>query len=216
MEKSGLFCYDNIVFNTIKIALKSNRYFMRAWHRLNSKSPFTQDNIKMPGVTIGNYSYGIPHIYKNTDTYKLKIGKFCSIAWDVDILVDVNHRSDWVSTYPFGEYIKGIPKNSGHPAGKGDMVIGNDVWIGAHVVILPGVQIGDGAIIGAGSIVVKNVEDYEIVAGNPAKHLRYRFSPEQIKSLKSISWWNWDFYKIKKEVPVLQSGNIDLFIRNNS
>lgn len=188
--------------------LKANRFL----RRLFKKSIFTIDNVNIENVTIGDYSYGTPEIYKWTNKYSLKIGKFCSIAKGVKLFVDGNHRTDWVSTYPFGEIFSDVPKNPGHPIGKGDMEIGNDVWIGQEAMILSGVKIGDGAVIAAGSVVVKNVSDYEIVGGNPAKSLKFRFTPEQILSLKKIAWWNWELDKIKKEVPFLQSGGIDVFI----
>ena len=92
------------------------------------------------------------------------------------------------------------------------MVIGNDVWIGEHVLILPGVQIGDGAVIAAGSVVTKNVSDYEIVGGVPARHIRNRFTDERIRELKRIKWWDWPLDKIKENYQLLQSSNIDEFI----
>jgi lipopolysaccharide transport system ATP-binding protein len=147
-----------------------------------------------------------------TDRYRLVIGKFCSIAPKVRIIVDGNHRPDWVSMYPFGEHIHGMARNLDHPAGRGDMVIGNDVWIGEHALILPGVQIGDGAVIAAGSVVTKNVSDYEIVGGVPARHIRNRFTDEQIRELKRIKWWDWPLDKIKENYQLLQSSNIDEFI----
>lgn len=100
----------------------------------------------------------------------------------------------------------------GHPAGKGDMIIGNVVWIGQDVLIVPGVQIGDGAVIAAGSVVTKNVSDYEVVGGNPARHIRNRFTGQQISELKSIEWWEWPLDKIKANYQLLQSSNIDEFI----
>jgi len=164
-------------------------------------------------VSIGKYTYGDPIIYIRTYRYKVKIGKFCSISNNVKIIVDGNHRVDWISTYPFGEIFADIAKNKGHPLGKGDIIIGNDVWIGKDVLILPGVHVGDGAVIGAGSVVTKNVNEYEIVGGNPAKHIKYRFNEKQIILLKKIEWWNWPINKIKNNYNLLQSGNIDKFIK---
>lgn len=192
--------------------IKANQFL----RKLFKKSIFTKDNINSSDkVSIGDFTYGVPEIYKWTNKYNLKIGKFCSIAKGVKLFVDGNHRIDWVSTFPFGEILNDVPKNPGHPIGKGDMEIGNDVWIGQEAMILSGVKIGDGAVIAAGSVVTKNVADYEIVGGNPAKSIKFRFSPEQIASLKKISWWNWELDKIKKEVPLLQSGDIDSFIKKH-
>jgi ABC-type polysaccharide/polyol phosphate transport system ATPase subunit/acetyltransferase-like isoleucine patch superfamily enzyme len=170
------------------------------------------NDLLVSNVHIGEYTYGNPQVFIWTEKYHVHIGKFTSIDSEVKIIVDGNHHTDWISGYPFGELIHDIPKNPGHPIGKGDILIGNDVWIGYDSVILPGVKIGDGAVIGAGSIVTKNVGDYEIVAGNPAKHIRYRFSKEKIEILKKIKWWEWPIETIKKNVNVLQSDEIDFFI----
>jgi len=188
--------------------IKSNRFI----RRLFGKSNFTMDNIKMDKVTVGDFSYGIPFINRWTKKYNLKIGKFCSIAENVQILMDGNHRPDWISMYPYGEIFKDVPKNPGTPIGKGDMEIGNDVWIGKNAMILPGVNVGNGAVIAAGSVVTKNVLPYEIVGGNPASHIRFRFSEKQIADLQKIAWWNWDLDKIKKEASILQSADVDNFI----
>jgi len=198
------------MINRIINKIKANKFL-----RSVLTSIFTKDNIKIDGVEIGDYSYGRPLIQKVTNKYKLKIGKFCSIADNVRILVDLNHRIDWISTYPFGGVIKDIPINPEHSIGKGNMEIGNDVWICTSVTILPGVNIGNGAVIAAGAVVTKNVLPYEIVGGNPAKHIKFRFNEDQIKSLEKIAWWNWDLKKIKKEIPMLQSGNVDGFIRKH-
>jgi acetyltransferase-like isoleucine patch superfamily enzyme len=163
-------------------------------------------------IQIGEFSYRNPKVEMWTGRYRLVIGRFCSIAPNVKIKVDSNHRTDWISTYPFGELIPGLARNPGHPAGKGDMIIGNDVWIGQDVLILPGVQIGDGAVIGAGSVVTKNVGDYEIVAGNPARHIRNRLNDKQISELKRIKWWDWPLDKIKANHQLLHSSNVDEFI----
>ena len=166
---------------------------------------------KEKSLIIGSYTYGKPKIYR-WNKYKVVIGKFCSISQNVQIIVDGNHRTDWITTFPFGKMIKDAPIIEGHPFGKGDIIIGNDVWIGLDVIILPGVNVGDGAVIGAGSVVTKNVDDYEIIAGNPAKHIRYRFNEETIQSLKKIKWWNWPIDKIMDNLEFLQSENIDKFI----
>jgi serine acetyltransferase len=100
----------------------------------------------------------------------------------------------------------------GHPSCKGDIIIENDVWIGAKATIMSGVRIGNGAIVAAGSVVSKDVPPYAIVAGNPAKVVKYRFSDEQIKKLLSIAWWNWDEQKIKDNAMTMWSNNIDEFI----
>lgn len=185
-----------------------------------SEKRFFLSDVKNPGssdlissnVHIGEFTYGNPEIFMWTAKYHVYFGKFSSIASETKIIVDGNHNTDWISTYPFGELIEGIPKNPEHPTGRGDIRIGNDVWIGCQTIIMPGVIIGDGAVIGAGSVITKNVDDYEVVAGNPARHIRYRFSKEQISALKKIQWWNWSIEKIVKHSDILQSNAIDDFI----
>jgi len=127
-----------------------------------------------------------------------------------------NHRTDWITTFPFGHIHKDIFTTFdgvGHPATKGDIVIGNDVWIGNNVTIMSGVRIGDGAVIACNSHVVKDVEPYSLTGGNPARHIKFRFTPEQISKLLEISWWNWEDAKINKYVPLLCSGKVDEFIQ---
>jgi serine acetyltransferase len=100
----------------------------------------------------------------------------------------------------------------GHPECKGDIIIGNDVWIGAKSTIMSGVKIGDGAVIGSGSVVAKDVPPYAIVVGNPAKVIKYRFDEQQIENLLEIAWWNWPEHKIKEEAMLLWSKDINYFI----
>ena len=179
------------------------------------RSPFTADLIDKKNIKIGDYTYGEPNIHRWSKEYRVSIGRFCSIAKDVHLLVDGNHRSDWVSTYPFGRLLEGFPKNSDHPTGKGDIEIGNDVWIARGAVILSGISIGNGAVIAAGTMVVKNVADYEVVGGNPGKSLSFRFSKTQIDALLKIAWWDWPLAKIATEISFLESDNIDQFIERN-
>jgi acetyltransferase-like isoleucine patch superfamily enzyme len=149
------------------------------------------------------------------DKANLMIGKFCSIAGNLNIYLGGDHRTDWVTTYPFGTIHNNIFNKfdgTGHPKTNGDVVIGNDVWICDNVTIMSGVTIGDGAVIACNSHVVKNVEPYSIVGGNPAKLIKYRFTPEQIEKLLEIKWWNWDDDKINDFTPVLCNNNIDDFI----
>jgi len=167
-------------------------------------------------VSVGKYTYGKPEIKVwSVNDGKLEIGNFCSISGQVIIYLGGNHRIDWVTTYPFGHIHQNIFKEFngvGHPKTNGDVIIGNDVWIGEYARIMTGVTIGDGAVIAANSHVVKNVEPYSIVGGNPAKHIKYRFTPEQIEKLLQIKWWDWDVDKIDKYSPLLCNNDIDKFI----
>ena len=162
------------------------------------------------------YSYGNPEIKHNNNDAYWNVGKFCSIAANVKIYLGGNHRTDWVTTYPFGHIHQNnfnLFNGNGHPSTKGDVIIGNDVWIGNNATIMSGVIIGDGAVIANGSHVVKNVEPYSITGGNPAKLIKYRFTPEQIEKLLKIKWWDWDDTKINEYTPLLCSNDIDAFIK---
>lgn len=158
---------------------------------------------------VGDFSYAwMPKIKSWGEGTKCRIGKFCSIAGDVQIFLGGNHRNDWITTYPFNELLPDVYGNiKGHPMSKGDVVIGNDVWIGNNVMIMSGVTIGDGASIGAGAVVTKDVPPYAIAAGVPAVVKKYRFPPRVIKKLLKIRWWDWPLDKIAEAVPLLQSEN---------
>lgn len=166
-------------------------------------------------MTFGKYTYGKVKIHFENDNAKLTVGNFCSLAEPLNIYLGGNHRTDWVTTYPFGHIHNNIFNNFngiGHPATKGDVTIGNDVWIGSNVTIMSGVTIGDGAVIANNSHIIKNVEPYSLVGGNPAKLIKYRFTPEQIEKLLEIKWWYWDDEKINSFAPLLCNTDIDDFI----
>ena len=168
-------------------------------------------------MLIGKYTYGTENIklFWSNENTTLSIGNFCSIAQNVNIYLGGNHRTDWITTYPFGHIYQNkfnIFNGNGHPSTKGNVIIGNDVWIGANVTIMSGVKINDGAVIANNSHVVKNVEPYSLLGGNPAKLIKYRFTKEQIDKLLEIKWWYWDDEKINTFTPLLCSGNIGDFI----
>lgn len=166
-------------------------------------------------TTFGKYSYGSPKVHWQNENAKLTVGNFCSIAANVNIYLGGNHRTDWVSTYPFGHIHQGVFNKfngEGLPGTKGGVTIGNDVWIGSDVTIMSGVTIGDGAVIANGSHVVKDVEPYTLVGGNPAKYIKHRFTKAQIEELLKIQWWYWDDAKINEFSPLLCNENIDAFI----
>ena len=170
-------------------------------------------------MQVGKYTYGVPYVHWANDNAKLVIGNFCSIPVNCNIYLGGNHRTDRITTYPFGHINMHIFNNfngEGHPSTKGDVIIGNDVWFGNNVTVMSGVTIGDGVVIANNSHVVKDVEPYSLVGGNPAKHIKYRFTPEQIKKLLDIKWWFWDDDKINQNTKLLCNVNIDDFINAHS
>lgn len=149
-----------------------------------------------------------PRIKSWGEGTKCYIGKFCSIAGDVQIFLGGNHRNDWISTYPFNQLLPEVYGYiKGHPMSKGDVRIGNDVWIGNNVMIMSGVTIGNGASIGAGAVVTKDIPPYAVAAGVPARVVKYRFPPGVRTILLKMRWWDWPIGKIAEAVPLLQSGN---------
>ena len=164
-----------------------------------------------------NYTYGGCEIIKfeNTNIH-LTVGNFCSIAKNVRAYLDngIGHDTTFVSTFPFGNIhqdifpnVNNLSKNS-----KGNITIGNDVWISENVTIMSGITIGDGAVIACNSHIVKNIEPYSLVGGNPAKFIKYRFNPKQIEKLLEIKWWNWSEEQINFFLPLICSNNVDDFI----
>ncbi|MDE2319262.1 MAG: CatB-related O-acetyltransferase [Rhodospirillales bacterium] len=174
-----------------------------------------RDLIEKGVATVCEHTYGLPTVRRWPESANLHIGNYCSIAEEVLIFPGGNHRSDWITTYPFS-HINGWEAAhhiKGHPSTRGDIVIENDVWIGYGSLILSGVTIGDGAVIGARSVISQSVPPYAIVAGNPARLVRYRFPKKEIKRLLEIQWWNWPHEKIEAALPKLLSRDIEGFIR---
>ena len=159
----------------------------------------------------GYGSYGLPIVHDWSEGAGLKIGKFCSIAEDVNIFLGGNHRPDWVSTFPFPAFSVQHGAIEEYAVSRGDVVIGNDVWLCTGAKILSGVTIGNGAVIGAYAVVSRDVEPYAVVAGNPAKTVRDRFSAEDRAQLEQIAWWNWENNAIEDAVPLLCSSELQKF-----
>ena len=169
---------------------------------------------------IGRGTYGYLGIKTRSwgEGAMIEIGQFCSIADNVTIFLGGNHDINRVSCYPFGHINQnefGHVKMPGHPATKGDVIIGNDVWISSGVTIMSGVVIGNGSVIAANSHVVKNIPPYSVVGGNPAKIIKNRFTSDVIDSLQKIQWWNWSSERIGSDVSNLNGTNVEEFIKNN-
>ncbi|MGL4243377.1 MAG: CatB-related O-acetyltransferase, partial [Beijerinckiaceae bacterium] len=162
------------------------------------------------GFEIGDWSYGRPKVRFPESGAKLSIGRFCSIADGVEILLGGNHRLDFATTYPFGAMTGVWPEAAGRTdfhASKGDVTIGHDVWLGSQCMIMSGVTVGHGAVVAARAVVTRDVPPYAIVGGNPAKIIRRRFEPAVVERLLAARWWDLPRDRIAGLIPLLQSGD---------
>ncbi len=184
---------------------------------------FLKNIVKNPNILVGDYTYyddfeNVENFEKNVKYHfeftgdKLIIGKFCMIASGVKFIMNgANHLTDSLSTYPFAIFENGwenAMEGKSYP-NKGDILIGNDVWIGHNATIMAGVKIGDGAIIATNSTVVKDVEPYAIVGGNPASEIKKRFQRPTVEKLLELKWWDWDIEKITKNIQKLTDNKIE-------
>lgn len=184
---------------------------------------FIKNTVNNPNIIIGDYTYyDDPEDSENFERNvlyhfpfigdKLVIGKFCALARGVKFIMNgANHKMSGVSTYPFwifgNGWEKSLPPMEELPY-KGDTVVGNDVWIGYDVLIMPGVKIGNGAIISSRSVVTADVPAYSVVGGNPAKLIKSRFAPDVVCRLENIAWWNWPVERISRHMGLIVSGDV--------
>lgn len=191
------------------------------------KNVITNPNIEVGDYTMYNdFSNNPVEFEKNNVLYhytinhdRLIIGKFCSIACGAKFLFNsANHTLSSISTYPFPLFFEewGLEKTDVARSwdNKGDIIIGNDVWIGFEAVIMAGVTIGDGAIIGTRAVVTKDVPPYTVVGGIPAKPIKKRFDEDTISELLRIKWWDWPNEKIARNIAAIQSGSIREFMED--
>lgn len=192
------------------------------------ESPFKglplDQQVTNPNIIVGKYSYysGYYHGHSfddcaryllpdSQDVDKLIIGSYCSIGTGTTFMMAGNqgHRYDWISTFPFfytGDSEFALAQDGYLPAG--DTTVGNDVWIGAEVIVMPGIHIGHGAIIGSRTVVTKDVEPYTIVGGNPAKLIRKRFDADEIDLLLEMAWWDWPIERLSAAMTLLCANDI--------
>ena len=206
------------------MTISENRIYSRTGDKetVYLKNVITDPNIEIGDYTMYNDFVNDPcDFQKNNELYhypvnhdKLLMGKFCSIACGAKfIFTSANHSLKSLSTYPFPIFFEEWGLNKADVAdawdNKGDIIIGNDVWVGYEVVILSGVTIGDGAIIGTRAVVTKDIPPYTIVGGVPAKPIRKRFTDATIARLLELKWWDWPDERIKENIEKIQSGQID-------
>lgn len=200
------------IFKKLSSKYRRRKKYEKEFRKTNPKSILIpKDRIPLSLIKCGKYSYGNPKIVKfNIENEKLEIGNYVSIADNVTFILSGNHYIDTFTTYPFkvncfSEKVEAW--------GKGPIKVGDDIWIGYGATILSGVTIGQGAVIAAGSVVVKDVESYSVVGGNPAKLLKYRYPKEIIEEMKKI-----DFSKIEpddlKDIQDLIYKKLDMNVLN--
>ena len=183
--------------------------------------------VKAPSIIVGDYTIYNDFVYNPVDFEKnnvlyhypvnqdrLVIGRFCSIACGARFLFNsANHKLQSLATYPFPIFFEkwGLERQQVAKAwdNKGDIVIGNDVWIGYEAVILAGVTVGDGAVIGARAVVTKDVPPYTIVGGVPARVIRSRFPEETVKALLRLKWWDWPAEQIQEKLAEIREGRFE-------
>lgn len=165
----------------------------KEWNKLHPESDtIPMNNFNFENVSLGHGSYGELNVVDFGGDCKLIIKNYVSVAQNVSFILNADHYTNHISSYPFK--VKILQNQSSESFGKGDIVVDDDVWIGYGATIMSGVHIGQGAVVAAGAVVTKDVPPYAIVGGVPAKVIKYRFEPEMIEELLKI-----DYSKLTKE-----------------
>lgn len=167
---------------------------------------------KYPQYGYGTGSYGLPTVKDYGDGKHLDIGAYCSIAEGVLIIIGGHHRTDWVTTYPFPAKLAQAAHIRDYGGSRGDVIIGNDVWLCSQCTILSGVTVGTGAVVAANAVVTRDVAPYSIVAGNPARVVGWRFDEQTRTQLLASQWWAWPKEEVVKVVDLLCNDNIERFL----
>lgn len=168
--------------------------------------------LRYPRYEVGTGTYGIPEVFEFGDDTLLRIGSYTSIAAGVKVLLGGEHRTDWLTTYPFPAMMKGLEDIKDYAPSKGDVVIGSDCWICADATILSGVTIGHGAIVAAGAVVARDVPAFAVVGGNPCKFIRWRFEEDVRQQLLDAAWWDWPMDEVKSVARNLCGSDLDAFL----
>ena len=183
----------------------------KVWRRIRPPRRSTLAD-RYPQYQIGRGTYGDLSVLAFGEAATLSIGNYTSIADGVKVFLGGEHRIDWVTTFPFNVLWESARKQKGHPKTKGNVHIGNDVWIGTEALISSGVTIGDGAVVGARAMVTRDVAPYAVVAGNPARVVKFRFDAQVVERLIELKWWDWHEREIEKAMPELLNNQIQLFL----
>ncbi len=168
--------------------------------------------LEYPQYPVGVGTYGVPIVHDWGEGATLSVGAYCSIADRVDIFLGGHHRTDWATTFPFPALIPEAAGIAQYNGTHGDVVIGSDVWLCSGCTILSGVTIGHGAVIAAEAVVSRDVEPYAIVAGNPARMVRWRFSEEVREALLASQWWTWPIEEVRSLSALLCSDDLTSFL----
>ncbi len=208
MKHSSSERMGNLLKRIISLALERSSRLQALVHEITTRAeaPAPKGSVKF-----GKHTFGSPIILSWRTDERLDVGKYCMFAPGSIILLGGEHPTSHVTCYPLRVRLLRSKIVNEDSTSKGDVIIGNDVWIGADAIVLSGIRIGDGAIIGAGAVVTHDVPPYAIAAGNPARIIRLRFPEEQIQKLLQIAWWNWKENKIKTNIDYLYS-NPEFFI----